>query len=58
MYKDGSLKHPLPLYAALGHQGEKFCKERKLDPNNVKSIYKTFYSSRIVEEFDKHYIKK
>lgn len=38
-------------------QGEKFCKQRKLDPNNPKSIYKTFYSSRIVEELDKHYTK-
>lgn len=39
----------------LKTQGEKFCKQRKLDPNNPKSIYKTFYSSRIVEELDKHY---
>ncbi|WP_222416854.1 DUF3644 domain-containing protein [Yersinia aldovae] len=46
------------IMRSLKTQGEKFCKERKLDPNNVKSIYKTFYSSRIVEEFDKHYIKK
>ena len=38
-------------------QGEKFCKQRKLDPNNPKSIYKTFYSSRIVEELDNHYTK-
>lgn len=41
----------------LKTQGEKFCKQRKLDPNNPKSIYKTFYSSRIVEELDKHYSK-
>ncbi|EFA4278676.1 DUF3644 domain-containing protein [Escherichia coli O167:H9] len=41
----------------LQSQGEKFCKQRKLDPNNPKSIYKTFYSSRIVEELDKYYSK-
>lgn len=42
----------------LKTQGEKFCKQRKLDPNNPKSIYKTFYSSRIVEELDKYYSKE
>ena len=39
-------------------QGERFCKERKLDPKNPKSIYKIFYHSRVIEEFDKHYQKK
>lgn len=45
------------IMRSLQTQGEKFCKQRKLDPNNPKSIYKTFYSSRIVEELDKHYLK-
>lgn len=39
-------------------QGEKFCKQRRLDPTNPKSLYKEFYHSRIVEELDKHYTKK
>ena len=39
-------------------QGEKFCRERRLEPNNPKSLYKTFYHNRIVEEFDKYYTKK
>jgi hypothetical protein len=42
----------------LEGQGERFCKERKLDPKNPKSIYKIFYHSRIIEEFDKYYEKK
>ncbi|MEZ9370908.1 DUF3644 domain-containing protein [Shewanella sp. 10N.286.51.B2] len=39
-------------------QGEKFCRERRLEPNNPKSLYKIFYHNRIVEEFDKYYTKK
>lgn len=42
----------------LKSQDERFCKERRLDPKNPKSLYKTFYHSRILEEFDKHYKKK
>lgn len=42
----------------LKSQGERFCKERRLDPNNPKSLYQMFYHSRIVEEFDKHYTRK
>lgn len=38
--------------------GDKFCKERRLEPSNPKSIYKMFYHNRILEEFDKHYIRK
>lgn len=45
------------IMRSLKSQGERFCKQRKLDPNNPKSIYKTFYSSRIVEELDKTYSK-
>ncbi|MEY4518054.1 MAG: hypothetical protein RLZZ499_653, partial [Cyanobacteriota bacterium] len=45
------------LMKTLKSQGEDFCKERKLDPKNPKSIYKIFYHNRIVEEFDKHYEK-
>jgi hypothetical protein len=36
---------------------EKYCKTRLLDPNNSKSSKKTFYSSEIIKEFDKHYTK-
>jgi len=42
----------------LEAQGERICKERRLDPKNPKSIYKIFYHSRIIEEFDKYYEKK
>ncbi|MEZ4865823.1 MAG: DUF3644 domain-containing protein [Caldilineaceae bacterium] len=45
------------LKKRLEEQGERFCKERKLDPNNPKSLYKKFYHSRILEEFDKYYEK-
>jgi len=41
----------------LRMQGEKFCKDRLLDPSNPKSTHKMFYHNRIVEEFDKHYKK-
>ncbi len=42
----------------LSTDGEKFCKKRRLDPNNLDSTYKFFYHSRILEEFDKYYSKK
>ncbi len=35
-----------------------FCKERYLDPSNLKSTRKRFYNPNIVKEFDKHYLKK
>ncbi|HBC8788884.1 TPA: DUF3644 domain-containing protein [Citrobacter braakii] len=57
-YSDFKQNHEFnKIMRSLKTQGEKFCKQRKLDPNNPKSIYKTFYSSRIVEELDKHYSK-
>lgn len=37
---------------------EKLCKTRLLDPNNVKSLKKDWFSSGIFKEFDKHYTKK
>jgi hypothetical protein len=37
---------------------KKYCKTRKLDPENPKSPKKDFYSSEIVKEFDKNYTKK
>jgi len=36
----------------------KYCKTRKLDPQNPNSQKKNFYSSEIIKEFDKHYTKK
>jgi hypothetical protein len=46
------------LMRELKSEGEKFCKERRLDPINPKSLYKMYYHRRILEEFDKHYTKK
>jgi hypothetical protein len=46
------------LMRELKVKGDKFCKERRLEPDNPKSLYKMFYHSRIVEEFDKHYKRK
>lgn len=46
------------LMRELKAKGDKFCKERRLEPDNPKSLYKMFYHSRIVEEFDKHYVRK
>lgn len=43
------------LMRNLKEKGEVFCKERKLDPKNPKSIHKVFYSDRIFSEMDKHY---
>lgn len=37
---------------------KKFCKTRLLDPNNLKSPKKDWYSSEILKEFDRHYTKK
>ena len=42
----------------LRSDGEKFCKKRRLDPNNPDSTYKGFYHSRIIEEFDKYYERR
>jgi hypothetical protein len=46
------------LMREMKKQGDKFCRERKLDPNNPKSIYKNFYSNRVIDELDKHYNRK
>lgn len=35
----------------------KFCKTRHLDPNNLKSPKKDWFSSEVFKEFDKHYTK-
>lgn len=37
---------------------KKYCKTRRLDPQNPKSQKKDFYSSEIIKEFDNHYTKK
>ena len=36
----------------------KYCMSRFLDPGNPKSAKKDFFSSRVLDEFDKHYTKK
>jgi len=41
----------------LKMEGEKFYRKRLLDPKQPNSVYKEFYHSRIVEEFDIHYQK-
>jgi len=45
------------IMRTIKERGEQFCKERRLDPKNPKSICKIFYHSRIIEEFDKYYEK-
>ncbi len=37
---------------------DKLCYVRELDPGNVKKKKKTFYSTNVWQEFDKHYNKK
>jgi hypothetical protein len=37
---------------------EKYCKTRRLDPGNNNSVKKDFYSSNILDEFNKHYQEK
>jgi len=37
---------------------KKLCRTRYLDPNNLKSSKKDFYSPAIYKKFDKHYTKK
>ena len=39
----------------LKAKGEKYCKVRRLDPDNPNSINKTFYHSRVIEKFDQWY---
>jgi hypothetical protein len=46
------------LMRQLKINSDKFCKERRLEPSNPKSIYKMFYHNRIIEEFDTHYQRK
>lgn len=46
------------IMRGLKSQGERFCKERRLDPRNPQSIQKIFYHSRIIEELDKHFAKE
>jgi len=38
-------------------EGEKFCKVRRLEPENPKSLSKMFYHNRIIEKFDTWYDK-
>ena len=37
---------------------EKYCRVRRLEPNNEKSLKKEYYSSEVFKVFDKHYTKK
>ncbi len=39
----------------LKSEGEKYCKVRRLDPDNPNSINKTFYHNRVIEKFDGWY---
>ena len=41
----------------MKRKGEKFVKQRRLEPKNPNSLHKEFYHNRIVEEFDKLYSK-
>ncbi len=35
-----------------------YCRVRSLDPKNPKSSIKRFYSTKIIEEFDKYYVRR
>lgn len=39
----------------LKAEGERYCKLRRLDPDNPKSISKTFYHNRVIDKFDMWY---
>ncbi|ATD29086.1 DUF3644 domain-containing protein [Vibrio cholerae] len=39
----------------LKAEGERYCKVRRLDPDNPKSINKTFYHNRVIDQFDQWY---
>ena len=39
----------------LKAEGERYCKLRRLDPDNPKSISKTFYHNRVIDQFDQWY---
>lgn len=39
----------------LKTEGERYCKVRRLDPDNPKSINKTFYHNRVIDQFDQWY---
>lgn len=39
----------------LKSEGERYCKLRRLDPDNPKSISKTFYHNRVIDQFDQWY---
>ncbi|HII2982643.1 DUF3644 domain-containing protein [Yersinia kristensenii] len=58
-YNDIKLNHKFnEIMRGMKARGEQFCKERRLDPKNPKSIHKIFYSNRVIDELDKHYNKK
>lgn len=40
---------------SLKTDGEKYCKVRRLDPDNPNSINKTFYHNRVIYKFDEWY---
>jgi len=42
---------------SLKSEGEKYCKVRRLDPDNPNSINKTFYHNRVIDKFDEWYDK-
>jgi hypothetical protein len=39
----------------LKKEGEKYCKVRRLDPDNPNSLNKTFYHNRVIDKFDEWY---
>ncbi|CFQ52204.1 Protein of uncharacterised function (DUF3644) [Yersinia frederiksenii] len=58
-YNDIKLNHKFnEIMRGMKARGEQFCKERRLDPKNPKSIHKIFYSNRVIDELDKYYNKK
>ncbi|GAB3528549.1 DUF3644 domain-containing protein [Photobacterium alginatilyticum] len=52
-FKQNSIFHD--QMRTLKAEGERYCKVRRLDPDNPKSINKTFYHNRVIDQFDQWY---
>lgn len=45
------------LHRQIKAHGEKYCRERRLDPSNPNSLFKLFYSEATITFMDAHYTK-
>lgn len=46
------------LHRQIKNSGEKYCRERRLEPSNPNSIFKFFYSESVLNFMDAHYTRK